>query len=544
MNADNDDWDKRYKKWEEEKNRKKKLNFIDKTEKKIEKTEKKVKESAEKVIEEIKEFEENTLDYLKEPKHIKVFKIIALVIPFFIIGYLIYSNFIANQEFTYFYDIGSPGERYLTPINRVSDIVNESPDYRNLTSNLVYFEVPIARNANNLMVEVKFKDYFPNGSSMSIGAKDQEVWHYNYHSIYNLALNKISEFPKRDNVYLVNPKLYILNSEELRYERNIVVATDKPYNPIPNVLSDYEQKQTIINSSLRGGHTAYIYIGGNLNLEVKKQDINWYNESDELEISVYDLENNLVANITIEDDGITEIKNKETSKLQEGVLQAKDLKEGVYKVEFKDFDGLIKEIKINTNKIVFPKVFLADNDLYKTKTRSSSIYTTANRNESLQLLTYHKEGIQNITYAENKKNKTFNFYQEDTPLYLNLSAGEFEFNIPKNDIIVSGLGYLAFSKENYFEPFKQRFVGIRNDIEWLKKNVDYIITDYKLPIRQEDWLIAKTEFNIDNEQLFIKDNKLSLLFNVPHLSQENLQNYSISIDWIKINVYKPGVFEK
>lgn len=536
MNVKTDNWNEEFKQWKEQRDNENQNNVLEKAELKLE-------DSAEKAIKEVKEIEKKTYEYVKEPKHIRILKIIALIIPLIIISYLFYSNFIAIQEFNYFYDIGSIGEKYLAPAARISNPIEGIINYRNLTKNLVYFDVPIARDSEIVKVQVKFKDNIPDGYTIGLGVKDQEVWHYKYHTIYNPALNRLSEFNRQDNVYLINPDLAILTYEELKYERNVIVAADGQYVSLPNRISDYKQEETTINTSLRGSHTAYIYVAGDLNLHIKKQDINWYEGSDELEISVYDVANDLIANMTIEDDGITDI-NKNKTRIQEGFLQAKNLKEGVYKIEFSDFDGLIREIKINTNKIVFKKLFLADNPAYNTETKPSLIYIKTVRREQLELLTYHKEGIQNISYLKNDKKHLFSFYQEDKPLYLNLSSGEYLFNIPENDIILSGTPYFSFSKESYFEPYKQKIISIKNDLGWLKENVDYIVTDYEQPKQEGDWLVAETEFNIYKDQLFVKENKLSMVFNVPHLSQEDLQNYTIPIDWIKITVYKPGVFKK
>lgn len=516
---------------------KKQENILKKAEQAIIKEEKTIKKEAEEVA-----------HFIKEPKHIRILKILVIIAVLGIILYLITVNFLISRDFNYFYDIGSAEDAkkpYLTPLNRISDIFDDSgADYRNLISPLVYFDVLIPRGAESVRIEARIKDNFPENSVMSLGAKDQEVWHYNYHSIYNPALNHLSEFPKKENVYLVNPNLYLLTPEELKYERDIVVATDKLYTPLTNTIADYQEKETIINTSLRGGHTAYIYAAGDLNLEIKKQDINWYEGSDELEISLYDANNNLIANTTIADDGETGVKNKKTAQVQEGVLQATNLKEGVYKLEFKDFDGLIREIKINTNKIVFDKVFLADNSIYNVDTKPSKIYLKSNRDEQLDLITYHAAGIQKIDYIKEGKKNVFDFYQEDAPLYMNLTKGDYEFTIPQNDIIFSGMPYFAFSKENYFEPFKQKVISIKNDFEWLKNNVDYIVTDYKPPELNEGWLIAETEFDIEKDGLFVKDNKLSVVFNIPHLSKEPYLEYTIPIDWINITVHKSGLFEK
>ena len=60
------------------------------------------------------------------------------------------------------------------------------------------------------------------------------------------------------------------------------------------------------------------------------------------------------------------------------------------------------------------------------------------------------------------------------------------------------------------------------------------------------WLIVETEFNIKQENLSIKNNQLSVVFNIPYLNQNstqysNFSDYTIPINWINITVYKPGI---
>lgn len=473
------------------------------------------------------------------PYIIKLIIFLIILIPIIIVLYLLYVNFIANHEFNYLYDIGSANDNFLTPIQRISDKIQE-PDinYRNLTGSLVYFNIDVPRGANHITIQTRFKDNFPNDSIMSLGAKDQEAWHYYYKTIFNPTLNDLSGFKNIDDVYLINPGLNLVTTEEIPYERNVIVATDNPYLPVTNIINDYNSSITIINTTLRGAHKFYIYASGDLNIEIKKQDLNWYKDADDLFITLYDSENYLIANITIPDDGIINT-SKTPAVIQSGVLNATNLFEGVYILDFSSFDGLIKEIKINSNKIVTDNLFLADTSIYNQNNITSKVFLKINRDSEIRLLTYHPAGLQNVSYGINK---TFNFNIEDKPMYLNLTTGEYYLSFPKNDIVISYPGYFSFSKENYFEPFRQRVVPIPRDIDWIKKNIDYLVTDYKPPVKDNDWLISTTEFDIDYDMLYVKDNKLSMVFNVPHLGNEQYLNNTIPIDWIKISVEKPGLF--
>ena len=82
----------------------------------------------------------------------------------------------------------SDGEKYLAPVTRVSESVEG--EYKEMTGGLVYFDVPIARNAERVDIRIRFKNNFPEDGTLSLGAKDEEVWHYKYNSIYNPETNR------------------------------------------------------------------------------------------------------------------------------------------------------------------------------------------------------------------------------------------------------------------------------------------------------------------------------------------------------------------
>jgi hypothetical protein len=113
-------------------------------------------------------------------------KFLAIIIPFLLIGYIAYSNFIASQDFNYLYDIGSEEDNYLSPVDRISEnIIDSDENYKNLTGHLVYFDVPIPRGSDNITIEFRYKNNFPKDSKMAIGARDMDEWNYIYNWIFN-----------------------------------------------------------------------------------------------------------------------------------------------------------------------------------------------------------------------------------------------------------------------------------------------------------------------------------------------------------------------
>src|SRR3989344_5251787 len=484
---------------------------------------------------EIEIVEDKSLDYIREPKHIRVIKILVILIPLIIIGYLLYAHIFSEREFNYFYDIGGEGDNYLTPLQRISEKFEDGENYRNLTQNLVYFNSPIVPGSKNVKVEVKFSDSFNQDSIFYVGAKDKQVWHYDFKPIYNPSLSDDSNFIYYQGAYKTSDKLNNLTKEEILEERNLVIASDSEILIKEREDINFSHEISIINTSLRGGHIFYTYLDEEINLSVKKQDLNWYNGSDELLVNIYDSLGNILGNFSLDDDGIVDSR-RGNSIIMGGNFYKSGVKRGVYKIEFVDFDGLIREIKINSNKIVaYNRIYLADSDIFfKGLEKNTRIYTEFFRDSEISFKTWHKDYLQNVKVNDRK----YFVKQINNDTLVEVKSGEYYLYIEKNDLIINAPGYFAFSKENYFEPFENRIVKLKNDKEWILGNVDYLIVDYNKPEREDEWFIGRAEFNID--ETYYKDNKLSLVFNSPQLNDEENKR-EIKIDWINISVYKPGI---
>jgi hypothetical protein len=452
----------------------------------------------------------------KQPKHMIPIKVMIALIPIIMIIYLLNINFLVDQEFNHNYNIGGEQD-YLTPLNRISE---KYDNQRDLIDSLVYLNVQIPKNSETIKIQTKLKLSEYENQRVSLGAKDREDWHYQYHLLTYPNLD-LTNYNNLENIYT---KLPTVSNEELKTKKDIIIATDQDLKQIPNIIEDYQEKQTTIPATLRGKHEFYFYTENQIELQIKKQDLNWYEGEDPLTITIYDINNKEIINTTIEDDGIINI-NKNQATIQESTLNI-DLSKGIYKLEFSNFDGLIKEIKININKIITKRLFLADNEVYIQNTKETKIYTES---KNLKFLTYHNEGLQNIIY----NNKEFKIKNTQEEQILELQKPTI-LTIPENDLIVEATSYLAFSEENYFNPFTQTITSLDN-----YEQADYILTDYKQPIQDGEWIITETTFNI--EDLYLEDNKLSLVFHTPHLSKEEYKNYTIPIDYINITIYKPGL---
>lgn len=475
----------------------------------------------------------NRKELLVSPRPVKALKYIIFAIPAIIFFYLIATNFLISHEFNHFYDIGSEKDNYLGPSSRITlPLEDNGTDYRNITNSLVYFSVPIPRGSEKVYLEIRFTGNL-SGYSMLLGAKDQESWHYSWNTIFNPSIEKISDRKISPGIYRINPILPNLSLQGVLNAPGIAIGATEELLPVPNNL-DFEPSSLNITTSLRGQHTFYLYLNDSLRMEIEKQDLNWYNGSDELGISLYDSKNDIISELVMQDDGITGI-NKSISRISKGIFMADSLEEGVYRLEFSDFDGLIRSLSFNTGKVVVDKkIYLADSNVFfPGLEKSSTIYTNTSRYGEISFRTWHHNGLQNVVLDD----QTIRVKEISNATSIRLLSGFHVITSPKNDIIIENSGYFSFTPGSYFEPFVNRILPVRNDVSWIEENLDYIVTDYAPPLYEEGWYTANTEFFIDD--LYLVDNQLSFVISIPLLSGEASGN-QVSIDWINITVYKPG----
>lgn len=471
---------------------------------------------------------------------IKTVKFLIILIPVLLILFVFYSNFIAAHNFNYYYDIGSSADAkksILSPLARISETANDSAvNYRNLTSQLVYFDVPIPSGSDSVKIEARFKNIFPESATLSLGAKDSDIWHYKYKSLYSPLIELLKSYNFTGNetrIYKINPEMPLIYDEKSVPKGSVVASNILFSAPVTKEILDTGYLD--ITTSLRGGHTFFVYLKGSLRLNIMKQDLNWYNNSDELVITLSYPDGTPIVNATIADDGITAEAPKTMAKIQSGGLDFLNLKNGVYKLEFSDFDGLIRKISINTDKMVTNRLFLADNQIYVIQDNPARIFTSLSTPGQIAFLTYHSAGEQQVKY-----NGHYFPVRQDKLASLNLPKGEYFLDFPKNDLIVSSPNYLSFSRQSYFEPFDYKLIPIPSNISLLKNNIDYLISDYGPVKTDKDWIASSVKFDL--KDLYIKDGKLSMLFNAPHLANNETSQYTLPVDWIKITVRKNGIF--
>lgn len=362
---------------------------------------------------------------------------------------------------------------------------------------------------------------------------------------YNQTIN-IDAINTEFTTGLLKAGIYQITSEK----GDIIVKTPSGYfsftkNSVFMPVSDSTNQgkdKFKIETSLRGGHTFWTYVDNDtLELEVTKQDLNWYEKPDELEIQVYDLYGELKSSTSIPDDG--NIGNgKEIGGLQSASLMLQEIKPGAYRTELKgNADLLIRKIEINQGKLVLEKkawmvgtsnsYFKNGLDLYPGVLFGKNFSTG-----ELRLLTYHNSGLQQVGIAGENINERVDVNEKNTSFSVSLQPGAYCVTIPRQNIIIEFAGYISFTPSSFFLPERCEVIDLKYDLSFVQEHADYIILnlqDYLEPIVDyEQWIFAQASWKADG--LFIEDNVLRFCLRVPHLKKE--PEKTIPIDFIEITV--------
>jgi hypothetical protein len=506
---------------------------------------------------------------------------ILWLIPIVVLGYIAWMNFMPlGHMSTYFINVGGEDmvgtARITGPFDRISDrIETTGVSYRELEKSLVYFELDKLglSDTSEIGIRVRFQDAFPEDGKFIIGAKNAKEWSYIWKESYVPFYDRVSQLVTlaedgNIKVYLANNEnhstftsidnfrwhppigsVIACNDADMKINQRIILPDtsktdigDDAYQKTP------ERNTTIISNALRGGHTFWTYVtDGSLELEVTKQDLNWYEKPDDLVIEVYSLGDELKGNTSIPDDGDAG-NTKKLGSMQIGVLNIEGLEPGSYRIELKsNSDLLIREIKINQTKLVLDKkIFLAGmNPVYLEeglKFDPVTLYCENFRRGEVKFYTFHEAGLQQITINGDGFDSIVDINEIDTDFIISLNKGVYQMTVPRQNIIIESSNYLSFTPESYFLPKRCEVIELKCDLSWNLDNVDYILIntkDYVPPTIDDSWLIAQSSW--DTESLFIDDNKLSFCFKIPHLESES--GKSIPVDWIEIKVKSLPIWE-
>lgn len=412
-----------------------------------------------------------------------------------------------------------------------------------VTFNLKLITKPI----EGVWVNLKFKG---NPKEIKIGVRGSEKEKYQYLPLYNQILNSLtwSQTSEGKTTFWQREKKYpdlsdLVSNPLLNDEIKVASYFFNPSDIVMKENSPSSQSNLKIEKTLRGTHTLLIKVDKKpLLLTVVKQDANAYKGEDTLSIQIYNIQQNKIAEQLIPDDGVTDAGGL-TMAPQKSEIKINDIKPGIYRIVLQDMTGnadtRIKSIEVNQPLLVFQTpVFVVDE-------KPTTIWTNSKK---IEMSTYHANSIQtvkldnkyNLKVEKEAKQFAFDLNNPDSktasPSADNVSTLH-KLEILKNDLIITGDGYFAFSQESFFnpEPIKTVDLSTVSDIN----KIDYIIANYQSAKKDGEWYIAQAYF--DPKDIKIDEDKLYFSLESPELSSYGGE---ITIDSLEVTVKKPGWFAK
>ena len=446
------------------------------------------------------------LEYLGrwERKWHRALHVLSFLIPVLILGYVVYMNILPfGYSGSLMLDVGAEGdddptrEIYLSDPNKVLTVIQRygKDTFRVVKNNEpfhIIFNSPINldektrvtmdvdyEGASPLYIEyfdplinqTTWKRYYKNNYKPEedgyirvaffpgnmIYAKESVVQQKcKRQNITDCSIDAIKsgarQFFKHNTSAMMNPTPesainWLLDNA--KYDSVLFLSEDFDALDVPNPVDYHEGEWTEIDADLRKNHQFYVYLNNTLNLTITKKDYNWYNGSDEVSVELYDLNNTLIFQDIIPDDGIINKSKKYAAPVVKTMTS--EVKKGTYLLKLnyiKDTnahpDYYIDKIRINTNKIVTTGTVLPVSE--------TTLYTNANDRSTISFKYWHGGKDQDII-VDGDDSQIIELTKDDISKNIRKTiSGKNTYYFPKGDVAISSNQYFSFNKSNYFEP--------------------------------------------------------------------------------------------
>ena len=338
--------------------------------------------------------------------------------------------------------------------------------------NIVFLPKVNIKENTNATIELNFM--FKEGKSSDIYLNNELI----FPNLDNYELIKENDFDyvyvKKDILpYIVKDMLIdSTNTEEFIYKNfpSTSVWSTRKLNHINVVVDDYVKKDTLIDGTFRDNLKLAVYATGDLSISFVKQDLNWYLGEDEYTIRIIDVNDKIVYEGLLEDDGVKTMGN--LGREQYFKISKENLNVGVYYISFiKDNyndapDSTIKDVRINSDKILVIGTFLpwGKFDFYTKFGFPQQIGFYYWLNGKDQIIDISGSQKLKINLNEEWKEKRY-----DT----NLSNGDFYFEIAKGYLWIYN-DFSSMKKGNWFDSsfIQQDIFDNQNVIIIPKENFD------------------------------------------------------------------------
>lgn len=452
----------------------------------------------------------------------------------FFIAWLLYQAVVPFGQISFIHNFDQ--ENYfikpLTPKDRVRDPQGGG---QKITGNPVYFALRTPRTFDRAKVTISFKN-MEKLPLIELGVlADNKVWRYRTEPLDNLALDSLMTIWP-----MVNDGETILLQRNNKYTsvndfmNNLPPQTEIAlYNyQLPSNFkpSDYKSgaTSTVIDLPLRGTYQFYTYVDNEtLDYDFTFYDLNQNKTADPVALKLFSGQN-LVAQKDLPDDGVA-VDNGLRSEARTVKLVQPDLAAGVYKIELTANDDIITDrIETTQSKLAFiNRIWLAE----ETKT-SARLFTDSLK---ISAQTINPASLQEIKAGNNILNLTGTYRQ----FVVENQEGMIELEIKKSDLIISGDGIFAFTREQFFNPEQQKF---SNRLDLDKRGINYVIAEYQMPIKSGEWQTASAEFDL--KSAYREFFKFNFMISIPDLSAEDQIMDSLIIKEIRVDLSGTTLWQK
>ncbi len=496
-------WDKKYMEWKKSKSEKKLESFkLTNIEHSIKRTINAKKEPINAINQDREEIKK--IKYSDKNNKIKTLLIVlAYLVPFLLLASIL----------TYiFQPFGFEGKKYEIQIGKLDTNTNK-PFYLDETTAKSSLSKPIQDGDSTYREIISTRPFnlifkpdvvIPNSAQATLQlefqGKNSDIYINNKLLFPGLANYSLLKSFDDQEVYIKNELLpYLKEIDEnsnkatdfliANFKGSTVYSTSSIIleNPTLESISNYSKISSTINTTFRGPLNLALY-GEDLKIKFIKQDLNWYEGEDNYNITVRDINKNIIFEQIYGDDG-NSLNDSKLGEEQEFEINLEgQTPSGVYFLELQNdknnraVDETIKNIQTNTNKVIVLGNFLPWQPL--------TIYTENAFPKSLSFTYWWPSKNQNILIRSSDifKIELNESYQSIKYPYF-LDSGNYSLEFEKGYLWIYNNFAFSLSRENLFI--------LPLIIQETKNNPDFIIIDKTL--YKEESIILSQKIEISNE---------------------------------------------
>jgi hypothetical protein len=417
---------------------------------------------------------------------------------------LLWLKLVPTGEITYTQDFGGKNEflSKLTPAERVK----EKDRQVMITGDPVYFTLRTPRPFREAEVTFVYNTQGENASLIEAGIlMSESSWRYKTKPVQNKMIDRLSSVwnVTREGKTILLQKEKQFNSIKEFYRNLPPVEEFALYNYKLDqnyILPDYRPASEFqrFDIPLRGGYEFFTYLKDEkMEFRFVFFDINRNREQDDFYLDLY-YNDKLLQSKHIKGDGISS-DSKEVNEVENGVIDLKDMPEGIYKVEVRANDDIVtKSIKTAQKKLSFiSRLQLADPSVLEKSEEShypalmyfsgSKINAKTIYPADLQTIQLGDEDAEDLVVEETYKKFSQNIAGNPK------KTSSTKVLLEKGGIILSGDGNFAFSSKALLEPGYNR-IKSSDDIT---DELNFILADYIPPEEKGRWKTKTVKFDLE-----------------------------------------------